>query len=434
MDQTPTVRRRGRGRSGTAVAVVSLFIGGVLLVAPAAQAVDGGIDVTSTDMTDGTALNPMFACSGFPFSGTLSPQLQWGDAPEGTIGWAVLMHDELSATPNTGYDAAQGDWAHWGVYNIPVATTSLARNASQAGQLGGGTQAANTWNALAGGEQRYLGPCPPSGDHDYYVTVYALDAALAPVGTGLNGEVTTADMLAAMQGHVLDQGDLRVGFSAAEVGTTLLEVEFAQAEIVIDEAGTTTATGPFLLVNGSVGPGGPVTVMVELTDSPAGGTPAASYDTDFSYTGGRTQTVTIPTSASASGYDGTLQTAIDLGGLFTGLDDALVEGTESLTFQLSIPAGTTGVAIGNAGHSGEVGRNARGEDVVLDTMALLITDDEQGAGPTPANLQQADAPEETLPRTGRELSEPLLVAALAMLAIGIVAQVSVSVRTRAARR
>ncbi len=49
----------------------------------------------------------------------------------------------------------------------------------------------------------YGGPCPPSGTHRYYFKVYALDKEL-----GLNPGCTKKDLLKAMEGHILAEGQL----------------------------------------------------------------------------------------------------------------------------------------------------------------------------------------------------------------------------------
>jgi Raf kinase inhibitor-like YbhB/YbcL family protein len=50
----------------------------------------------------------------------------------------------------------------------------------------------------------YRGPAPPPGKpHHYHFVVYALDADL-----GLKPGLTRADLLAAIQGHVIGQGEL----------------------------------------------------------------------------------------------------------------------------------------------------------------------------------------------------------------------------------
>jgi phosphatidylethanolamine-binding protein (PEBP) family uncharacterized protein len=128
------------------------------VVVPAA-AVDGGIEVSSSDMTDGEPLNPLFACSavGTP-DGLISPRLSWsGNSDAETC--VALMHDEFGADAE--FDGAAGDWAHWVTYNIDAATTLLPRDASATGTLVGGTEGVNTWGAFGEpGEDRYRGPCP----------------------------------------------------------------------------------------------------------------------------------------------------------------------------------------------------------------------------------------------------------------------------------
>jgi Raf kinase inhibitor-like YbhB/YbcL family protein len=54
------------------------------------------------------------------------------------------------------------------------------------------------------GDIGYTGPCPPGGQtHAYVMTLYALDAPL-----GLEPGASRADVEAAMEGHVLAEGQL----------------------------------------------------------------------------------------------------------------------------------------------------------------------------------------------------------------------------------
>jgi Raf kinase inhibitor-like YbhB/YbcL family protein len=65
--------------------------------------------------------------------------------------------------------------------------------------------------AGGGGRAGYFGPCPPRNDtlvHHYHFTVYALDVA----GLGLLGTFGGAEVMQAMQGHVLAKGEV-VGLS-----------------------------------------------------------------------------------------------------------------------------------------------------------------------------------------------------------------------------
>jgi Raf kinase inhibitor-like YbhB/YbcL family protein len=142
--------------------------------------------LTSTDFVDGGTLEPAHyanawgQCSG----NNLNPQLSWENAPAGTASFAVTMKD-ISA----------GDWVHWVHVNIPADVTSVATGAS--GSLSGipGSNAASS--------SGYFGPCPPSPNHRYEFTVWALDAVL-----DLSGEPTLSDFAAAGEGHVLAQASI----------------------------------------------------------------------------------------------------------------------------------------------------------------------------------------------------------------------------------
>ncbi len=380
--------RRWSLRSHLAVAGCALLL--AIAGAGSAAAVDGGITVTSSDMSDGAAINPMFACTmvvGGPTApdGVTSPQLSWSGAPAGTVSYVVLMHDETGA--NQGYDG--GEWSHWAAYNISA--TSLVRDASATAALGGGTHAINTWGESGiAGENRYNGPCPPSGNHTYYFTVYALDATIAPTGTGMGGAVTTSDMLAAMATHILDQGDLQVTFDNAAVGTFRADIELSTAT-----ASDVEATGgnlPVLLVNGIVD------VATTVTVSATGGT--ATGGTDYAFTS--PQVVTIP----AGTYDGTAATAIAIPTLAI-TDDTADEPDETIALTLS--AATGNAVLSDANHDGTA--------IALHTYS--ITDDDAATVPPPVvNPPAVNAPA-VLAATGADTPWLAVVVAFGSLVIGI---------------
>ena len=58
-------------------------------------------------------------------------------------------------------------------------------------------------------------PCPPSGVHRYFFKIYALDTEL-----DLGEETTKKDLLAAMEGHILDQGELMVTYCRSRAITS----------------------------------------------------------------------------------------------------------------------------------------------------------------------------------------------------------------------
>ncbi len=352
-------KSRLTGVSGAAVtlAALALVVGGM---APAASAVDGGITVSSTDMSNNMPLNPLFACDAAPSppapaSGFVSPQLSWSAGPTGTMSYIVLMHDET--TVGDAAYASPSDWAHWTAYNVGAATTSLDRDASAASALGGGTEAVNTWGEFGmPGEDRYRGPCPPDGTtHNYVFTVYALSATITPVATGFGGTVTTQDVLDAATGLILDQGDLAVTFATSAVGTDRADIELS------GDASAAEAVGggfPSLLVNGVVAV--PTTVTVTLTGTATNG---------VDYSPASPIVVTIP----AATYDGTAATAVPIPGLAV-IDDTTDEPDETVVLTLS--TGDDNVSLTDANHDG----------VNVQTATYTIVDDDLPVVVPPAGV------------------------------------------------
>ena len=131
-----------------------------------------------------------------------SPALEWsgasgGSIPEGTKEFAVICDDPDAPSPTR---PAPEPWVHWVLYKIPAGATGLAE-----GGTGGGVRGVNSWPAGAPQHARYAGPMPPpgSGAHRYFFKVYALDAAL-----DLASGATKDELLAAMKGHVIAEGEL----------------------------------------------------------------------------------------------------------------------------------------------------------------------------------------------------------------------------------
>lgn len=121
----------------------------------------------------------------------LSPPLVWADPPERTKSFALISDDP---------DAPMGTWVHWVLYNIPGEATGLQRGISKTETLPDGSRHGMTDFKEVG----YGGPCPPPGAaHRYFFKLYALDAALE-----LPPKATKADLLVAMNGHILAQAEL----------------------------------------------------------------------------------------------------------------------------------------------------------------------------------------------------------------------------------
>jgi len=124
--------------------------------------------VTSDDISEGAVSSKAMEANVFGCKGdNISPSLKWTGAPEGTKSFAINLYDPDAPT-------GSGFW-HWIVFNIPVATTSLAKNAGDVKKKlmpKGAIQARNDY-----GFWGYGGMCPPEdkSTHHYKLTVYAVD-------------------------------------------------------------------------------------------------------------------------------------------------------------------------------------------------------------------------------------------------------------------
>ncbi len=121
----------------------------------------------------------------------LSPPLEWSKPPGGTKSVALLCEDP---------DAPSGMWVHWVAWGLPSDSTSLPQGLTNDRILSReARQGKNDFGRIG-----YGGPCPPPGKpHRYYFRIYALDTTLQ-----LEPGATRKDLLAAMSGHIIGQGEL----------------------------------------------------------------------------------------------------------------------------------------------------------------------------------------------------------------------------------
>lgn len=125
----------------------------------------------------------------------VSPMIKWVEAPAEAKELALICDDPDAPTPEP--------WVHWLIYKIPFTVTNLPEGISKVEkppEVPGAMQGKNTWPKTG-----YNGPAPPKGHgvHHYHFKVYALDATLN-VGPGL----TKTELLAAMKGHIIGEGEL----------------------------------------------------------------------------------------------------------------------------------------------------------------------------------------------------------------------------------
>lgn len=144
------------------------------------------ISLTSSAFQQNQPIPADYSCKGRD----VSPALDWGEPPSATKSFALIMDDP---------DAPMGTWVHWVIFNIPAGSRGLAEGVPAGGKLADGSLQGNNSSR----NQGYNGPCPPSGTHRYFFKLYALDLVL-----DLNAGATKEQLLAAMQGHILAQGEL----------------------------------------------------------------------------------------------------------------------------------------------------------------------------------------------------------------------------------
>jgi len=144
------------------------------------------LPVSSPVFQEGGKIPVKYTCDGED----ISPPLAWGEPPQGTTSFTLIVDDP---------DAPFGVWTHWVLFDIPADTFELPEAVPTQEHLpNGALQAKNGFGRIG-----YGGPCPPGPGHHYRFTVYALDKPL-----GLTSSVSKQQVLSAMEGHILEKGQL----------------------------------------------------------------------------------------------------------------------------------------------------------------------------------------------------------------------------------
>jgi Raf kinase inhibitor-like YbhB/YbcL family protein len=141
----------------------------------------------STAFDEGGGIPRRFTCDGE----NVSPDLNWTGAPEGTAAFVLLVDDP---------DAH--DFTHWVAFDL-TGSSSGGLPEAVSGSPDAPPQGLNDF-----GKVGYGGPCPPSGQHHYRFTLYALDRMLE-----LTGTPKFADVKRAMVDHVIGQTTLSATYA-----------------------------------------------------------------------------------------------------------------------------------------------------------------------------------------------------------------------------
>ncbi|MEA3273971.1 MAG: YbhB/YbcL family Raf kinase inhibitor-like protein [Pseudomonadota bacterium] len=195
--------------------------------------------IRSGDFEDGGRIPTELAfCQPHPetrvvLSENINPELGWGGEPEATKSFVLICRDpnvpvERRDVNREGKvleaNLPRSDFFHWVLVDIPRDLRHIEQGIDCDGVTPGGKEAGpcshgarrglndySTWfdpgDSMAGSYFGYDGPCPPWNDsmaHRYIFTVYALDTERCPVGREFDGR----DVVAAIQGHILDEASI----------------------------------------------------------------------------------------------------------------------------------------------------------------------------------------------------------------------------------
>lgn len=135
----------------------------IAAVAAPASAARTKLKLTSPAFKAGGTIPVGFTCEGE----NASPPLRWKGVPKKTVELALTMEDP---------DTARGTFVHWVAWAIDPKAGRLPEQSIPSTVKQGS-------NGV--GQSAYLGPCPPTGNHRYIFTLYALSrpVALAPGAT-----------------------------------------------------------------------------------------------------------------------------------------------------------------------------------------------------------------------------------------------------------
>lgn len=160
-----------------------------------------------------------------------SPEVRWEGAPEGAKSFVLMAVDPVVPSKpdnvnkegvSVSRDLPRVDFYHWVLIDIPADVSSIAEGAESdkvtpkgkpSGAVKYGVRGLNNYGdwfagdkTMAGEYGGYDGPCPPWNDelvHTYSFKVYALDVP----SLNLKGSFKAPEVLKAMEGHILAQGE-----------------------------------------------------------------------------------------------------------------------------------------------------------------------------------------------------------------------------------
>ena len=159
------------------------ILASVAVVAWSAVASAQTLTISSPEFKAGGNIPSKFTCD----AGRTAPNpaLVFGGSPAKTQSLALIM-DDPDVPKNL---MPSGEFVHWLLWDLAPDAKGIA-------------EAAGTGGINGMGRPGYMGPCPPDKSHRYFFKLYALDTKItSPIKT-------KAELVKAMEGHILQQAEL----------------------------------------------------------------------------------------------------------------------------------------------------------------------------------------------------------------------------------
>jgi Raf kinase inhibitor-like YbhB/YbcL family protein len=149
-----------------------------------------GLTLTAAEFPDGGVIPVKFTRTA---EKPVTPKLQWINVLPNTVSFTLIVHD-----PDTARNFTTEDVLHWMVFNIPADVRELPEGLPPTDQLPNGAIQGKNRNGTPG----YAAMAAGTGPYHHYVfELFALDTKLA-----VGPDATRAEVLKAMDGHILEKG------------------------------------------------------------------------------------------------------------------------------------------------------------------------------------------------------------------------------------
>jgi Raf kinase inhibitor-like YbhB/YbcL family protein len=177
------------------IGVVLAATAGALAQTPAAPPpTKPRLALTTTAFEDGGIIPNRYTMAAE--GAAVSPKLAWTNVPDGTVSFTLILHD-----PDTSLMKSTSEVLHWMIFNIPGTVRELPEGVAAQAQLADGSiQSLNQGKKVG---YMGMGAAAVGPYHHYTFELFALDTKLS-----LGPDATQADVMKAMDGHILMKGVL----------------------------------------------------------------------------------------------------------------------------------------------------------------------------------------------------------------------------------